>query len=87
MYIRLKQTIKWPSHEVVLKTMPSSFRRDFKRCICIIDCLDVFCERPSDLMAKAQMYSQYKHHNTVKFLIEITQQRVVSFVSIYRLGW
>ena len=53
MYIRLKQTIKWPSHEEVLKTMPSSFRRDFKRCICIIDCFEVFCERPSDLMARA----------------------------------
>ena len=84
MYIRLKQTIKWPSHEEVLKTMPSSFRRDFKRCICIMDCFEVFCERPSDLMARAQTYSQYKHHNTVKFLIAITPQGVVSFVS---KGW
>ena len=44
MYIRLKPIIKWPSHEEV-KTMPSVFVRGFKRCICIIDCFEVFCER------------------------------------------
>ena len=80
MYIRLKPTIKWPDHEI-LKTMLNVFRRNFKRCICIIDCFEVFCERLSDLMARAQTYSQNKHHNTVKFLIATTPQRIVSFIS------
>ena len=31
--------------------MTDSFKRE---CICIIDCFEVFCERPSDLMARAQ---------------------------------
>ena len=84
MYIRLKPTIQWPSREAVTKTMPVEFRRDFKNCICIIDCFEVFCERPSDLMARAQTFSNYKHHNTVKFLIAITPQGVISFVS---KGW
>ena len=44
----------------------------------------MLCERPSDLMARAQTYSQYKHHNTVKFLIGISLQGVISFVS---KGW
>ena len=35
-------------------------------------------------MARAQTFSNYKHHNTVKFLIAITPQGVVSFVS---KGW
>ncbi len=64
--------------------MPFDFRRKFSRCIIIIDCFEVFCERPSDLMARAQTFSNYKHHNTVKFLIAITPQGVVSFVS---KGW
>ena len=58
----------------VTKTMPVDFRHHFKRCICIIDCFEVFCERPSDLMARAQTFSDYKHHNTVKFLIAVTPQ-------------
>ena len=35
-------------------------------------------------MARVQTYSHYKHHNTVKFLIGITPQGVISFIS---KGW
>ena len=68
MYTRLKPLVQWPFRT---KTMPIEFRKNFKQCICIIDCFEVFCERPSDLMARAQTFSNYKHHNTVKFLIGI----------------
>ena len=84
MYIRLKPLIKWPDRGVVKKTMPMVFRNHFRKCICIIDCFEVFCERPNRLKARAQTYSQYKHHNTVKFLIGITPQGSVSFIS---KGW
>ena len=80
MFIRLKPLIKWPEREVVGQTMSIVFRSKFRKCICIIDCLEVFCERPSGLKAKAQKYSQYKHHNTVKFLIAISPQGSISFI-------
>ena len=64
--------------------MPMVFRNHFGKCICIIDCFEVFCERPNGLKARAQTYSQYKHHNTVKLLIGITPQGSVSFIS---KGW
>ena len=35
----------------------------------------------SDLLARAQVWSNYKHHFTMKFLIGITLQDTVSFVS------
>ena len=38
-------------------------------------------ERPSDLLACAQVWSNYKHHSTVKFLIAITPQGTISFIS------
>ena len=44
----------------------------------VIDCFEVFIERPSNLKARA---SNYKQHNTVKVLLFITPQGVVSFVS------
>ena len=56
MYIYLKPFIVWPGCEEVMKAMSEVFKRGFKRCICIIDCFDVFCERLSDLMARAQTY-------------------------------
>jgi len=46
-----------------------------------LDCFEIFIEKPNDLTARAQTYSQYKHHNTVKVLLGITPQGTISFVS------
>jgi len=64
--------------------MPADFRRDFGKCVIIIDCFEIFIERPTSLMARAQTWSNYKKHNTVKFLIGITPQGTVGFIS---KGW
>ena len=66
------------------KTMPIVFRKHFPNCVVIIDCFEIFLERPTHLLAQAQTYSSYKHHNTVKYLIGITPQGTVSFISE---GW
>ena len=47
----------------------------------IIDCTEVFIERATNLLARSQTWSNYKSHNTVKYLIGITPQGTVSFVS------
>ena len=47
----------------------------------IIDCFEVFINRPSNLLARAQTWSSCKHHNTVKVLIGITPQGTISYVS------
>ena len=78
--------IKWPERDVLRLTMPLSFRRFFKKCCVIIDCTEVFMERPSDLLARAQVWSNYKHHSTMKFLIGITPQGTISFVSRFAGG-
>ncbi|XP_041843948.1 uncharacterized protein LOC121641751 [Melanotaenia boesemani] len=82
MYIRMKPLIIWPEREHLQKTMPMQFRKHFgKKCVVIIDCFEVFIERPSNLKARAETWSSYKHHNTVKFLIGITPQGTVSYIS------
>ena len=60
------------------------FRKHCPTCAIIIDCFEVFLDRPTNLLAHAQTYSAYKHHNTVKYLIGITPQGTVSFIS---KGW
>ncbi len=52
-----------------------------KKTTIIIDCFEVFIERPSNLLARSQTFSSYKHHNTVKVLIGITPQGSICFVS------
>ena len=47
----------------------------------IIDGFEVFIESPLNLMARAQTWFNYKHHNTVKMLIGTAPQGLVSFIS------
>lgn len=46
-----------------------------------MDCFEILIERPTNLLARAQTFSDYKHHNTVKVLIGITPQGSICFVS------
>lgn len=82
MDVRLKPFIKWPEHEELWRTMPQCFQYSFgKKTKVIIDCFEVFIDRPSNLLAQAKTFSNYKHHNTVKVLIGITPQATISFIS------
>ena len=84
MYSSMHFFVHWPDRENLLLTMPMYFKENFPSCAVIIDCFEVFIDRPSDLLARTQTWSSYKHHNTVKFLIGITPQGTVSFIS---RGW
>ena len=86
MYVKLKPLIIWPEREreILLRTMPMDYRKHCPSCAVIIDCFEIFVERSSNLLAQAQTYSAYKHHNTIKYLIGITPQGTVSFISD---GW
>lgn len=62
--------------------MPMQFRKYFgTKCIVIIDCFEVFMDRPAYIKARAETWSSNKHHNTVKFLIGIIRQGTVSNIS------
>ena len=80
--IRLSPLVKWSEREELQKTMPWCFRTHYDlKVTSIIDCFELFIEKPTALMARAATWSTYKHHNTVKYLISITPQGTVSFVS------
>jgi len=82
MDIRLKYLIYWPDRDALQKTMPVCFQDSFgKKVAIIIDCFEIFIERPSNLEARATTWSNYKHKNTAKVLLGITPQGVISFVS------
>ena len=58
----------------------SSFK-NFPRTRMIIDCTEVYTERPSGLKARQQLFSNYKHHNTIKFLVGTSPNGSVVYVS------
>ena len=81
MYSRLKFLIAWPTREVVQHNMPEIFKQLYPNCRCIIDCSEVFIETPENFDARSKTYSNYKKHNTIKFLVAVTPCGSISFLS------
>lgn len=74
-----------PDREQLRKALPVSFcSSSFNKCVCIIDCFELFIEQQKILKARTSAYSQYKLHNTVKHLIGITPLGEIYFIS---RGW
>lgn len=81
LYFQLKFLIRWPDHDASMDTLPHVFRQYFPKLTGIIDCTEIFINRPRLLKARGQVYSNYKKHSTAKFLIACTPQGAISFIS------
>ena len=82
MFIRMQPLIIWPEREQLQKTMPMQFRKSFgTKCAVLINCFEIFIDCTSNLKARTETWSSYKHHNTIKFLIGIAPQGTVSYIS------
>ncbi len=67
-------------------SLPESFS-DIANCRVIIDCTEFKIATPrSDLQAACTSYSNYKHNLTGNFLIGVSQNGVITFVSDALLG-
>lgn len=79
---RLSSFVDWPEKEDVMRTMPIAFVENFGLKVrVILDCFEIFIDRPSSMQPRAETWSHYKHHNTVKFLVAICPQGAVTFIS------
>lgn len=82
MHAKLKCLIYWPERDEIQLSTPECFKKSFgNKTSVIIDCFEVFLERPKNLKSAAEIWSNYKHHGTAKVLIGITFCGSVSFVS------
>lgn len=82
LYSKLKSLVTWPSRECLWNSQPIAFKRAFGKNICvIIDCFEVYSEVPSCKKNSCALFSTYKHHHTVKFLIGIAPCGTITFIS------
>ncbi|XP_072140296.1 uncharacterized protein [Dermacentor andersoni] len=78
----MKKVVIWLPKSHIQNSMPDSFiENKHDDTTCILDCPEVFLQRPKKLMARAQTFSSYKAHNTVKFLVAIAPNGFIMFVS------
>ena len=84
MYVYLAFMVRWPARDYIYSIIPPIFKGKFPRLTSIIDCFEVFIEAPRALKARAQCYSHYKKHTTVKVFISCNPLGQVNYIS---QGW
>ncbi|XP_067941045.1 putative nuclease HARBI1 [Watersipora subatra] len=80
MYRRFREVPIWPTQKDVRESMPEAFKTEYSRTRVIIDCTELFIQRPTSTTVQQLTYSTYKSHNTAKALIGITPNRFISFL-------
>ncbi|XP_077384059.1 uncharacterized protein LOC144022809 isoform X2 [Festucalex cinctus] len=75
----------WPDRDWIETSLPRAFRNDhFCKTVCIIDYFEILMEMPKDPLASAQCRSSKKSHCTQKYLVGMSPQGSISFISN---GW
>ncbi len=74
--------ITWLPKDVIHPNIPSVFEGDHQKTNCIIDCKEVYIERPKSLLyAQACTWSDYNKHNPMNFLVAIAPSGYIMFLS------
>lgn len=76
-----EKIIAWLPRDSLKRIRPQSFSENYPKATCIIDCTEIFVQRPKNYMKRSQTYSNYKSHNTYKALYCIAPNGFVMFVS------
>jgi hypothetical protein len=77
----MQEIIFWPKHDSLKKALPISFRKNYIKIQSIIDCFEVEIQKPSDPVNQVLTWSEYKGCNTLKYMVSVTPDGLISFVS------
>ena len=80
MFTDLKLICSLPSNNVT-SYHQSTAMKTFNDVRVILDCTELFVQNPHKLDARKQLFSSYKHHITYKFLIGLSPQMGITYVS------
>jgi len=80
LYLVFKNLIIWSPKKVIQRNMPKCFD-NFTNTRVILDCTETRVERPKCLSCKIRTYSHYKGNNTIKCMIGIASDGLITFIS------
>ena len=80
-YLKLGAIPIWSNLEQLRENMPKCFKETYPNTKVIIDCTELFCQKPSSLTIQSSLFSHYKHHVTYKGLVGIAPSGAITFVS------
>ena len=76
----LSPALRWPSCEEIDDNMPLCFHK-CRNTRVVLDCTEIFIERPKCLRCRVRLFSYYKSTFTLKFLTGVTPAGLISYVS------
>lgn len=71
----------WPSRELVNFYMPQTFRKHHPSTRIVIDGTEIPIQKPSQPNDQRASFSQYKHKNTLKFLVASSPGGLITYCS------
>jgi len=69
-----------PSRQQNARCLPQSFAT-FTNCRTVVDCTEIRCAIPKQFAKQSMTYSHYKHYHTLKGLVAVAPNAVITFVS------
>ena len=60
----LSALIVWLPRESIRASLPEAFKTKYPKTTCILDCAETFMEKPDNVDARGETYSNFKSHNT-----------------------
>nr|XP_054932285.1 uncharacterized protein LOC126540277 [Dermacentor andersoni] len=79
--IALKNWVFMPTREIIKLSLPDPFKENYPNCTLIIDCTEIRTETPSNPDCQHMLYSHYKGGYTLKVLVGIIPNGMISFIS------
>ncbi|XP_028146882.2 uncharacterized protein LOC114340340 [Diabrotica virgifera virgifera] len=76
----LSSVIRFTDTTEIQKNMPECFE-SFQNVRVVLDCTEIFIQKPKCLCCRIRFYSQYKSNNTVKFMTGISPGGLITYVS------
>ena len=80
MHKTIGKYVYWASKQEIILSKPHRYRH-LPNLRAVIDCSETFIETPKDAVLQTSTWSDYKHHNTLKFLIAVAPNSAITFVS------
>ena len=81
LYHTFKEINIWPSRALINKYMPKDFQDKFPSTRVVIDATEFPLEKPSNPDVQAATWSNYKNRNTLKLLVGVSPNGVLTFLS------
>lgn len=81
MYLQLTALTIWLSRQAIDEAMPLAFVEKYQSTRVLLDATEIRCEVPSSFVTQSGLYSHYKSTHTLKGLIGVSQDGLITFVS------